>query len=64
MEWKTIDSAPRDNVPFLAFIPNMGIQIHFLDWSGVSSWRDSDYRPTHWTPLPPLLNSIRADKEM
>ena len=63
MEWKPIDSAPRDGTAFLGFLPQFGgyiadQRIQRCTWSGWGGgvW-DCQFEkggrgPTHWMPLP------------
>lgn len=66
-EWKTIDSAPRDQSEFLAYDPVSGcmdvcsssadgIWIGSTQFDGEYGPCDEEfnsYRATHWMPLPP-----------
>ena len=56
MNWRTIDSAPKDGSTFLTFMPGNCINYDFAEW-------DEDYgefckhgcgwdMATHWMPLP------------
>lgn len=56
-EWKTIDSAPKDESPFLAgFEGNDFFKIiHWeANWFWGPAWTDGlhSYRPSHWQHLP------------
>lgn len=58
MEWQPIETAPRDDVPFLAFIAPTWIEVmHFSEGhifyssDGDAPRADRDL-PTHWMPLP------------
>jgi hypothetical protein len=64
MDWKPIESAPRDGTPFLAFLtkwrPDFAVLRFVADRWDASGWRvcgvESEWvwqdEPTHWMPLP------------
>lgn len=59
MEWKPIETAPKDGSSFLAvtkcnkmLVANYGhTGILFISHIGAESWNE-DNLPTHWMPLP------------
>lgn len=67
VEWRPIETAPRDGSRFLAYGGGLDDQVETCSWSEVTCcWNletftadDSDdepdgyCRPTHWLPLPP-----------
>ena len=67
MEWKPIESAPRDGTRVLVFAPlktsgkaskrlspNPVVVAHFMDrWGWLSIPSQFSLLPTHWMPLPP-----------
>ena len=62
MEWKPIDTAPKDGTKILMFD---GETMQIVDWDKLdywgtsdcgSGWRDEWY-PTHWMPLPEAPNA-------
>lgn len=61
MEWKTIDSAPKDDTHILVS-DGRSVEKAYFDkdimkwceaWDGDQDF-DSLFDPTHWMPLPPL----------
>lgn len=52
MEWKTMESAPKDE-PILMLMKHGAIQGY---WDGETGsgyyWHDMEWYPTHWMPLP------------
>lgn len=58
IEWKTIDTAPRDGTVILGIDEAEGYA-HPMCWAEGYGWTDPDwdggYSPTHWTdhPTPP-----------
>ena len=65
VEWRPIETAPRDGSRFLGFGPECGVDfMHYQTGDGgrPEGFRDSfirvfsagvDDHPTHWLPLPP-----------
>lgn len=69
MEWKPIETAPKDGTRILAYWPDVHgnysatqTETWFgprrapneqLCWQSVYEWGDEFVYPTHWTPLPP-----------
>ena len=61
-EWQPIETAPRDETPILAFIPEESREYSFiyvliydeliLAWREAAGECYSQYAPTHWMPLP------------
>lgn len=67
MQWRPIETAPKDGSPFLACHYRSGV--HAITWHGKAShvplygWCEGDdaedidlWQPTHWMPLPPPPN--------
>ena len=66
MAWKTIDSGPRDGDEFYIGLPvrwkkykpqarKQGFpEGRFQMANEYGGWDNLSYKPTHWTPLPPL----------
>lgn len=65
MEWRTIDSAPKDGTSILVCVTHNTWDgewetIQWVDWArdGVAIWPNYQHRidipfpPTHWMPLP------------
>jgi len=66
MEWMPIETAPRDGIKFLT-VKHWGcsrewcmVVMHYDKYLGlVVSWdHDTEFKPTHWMPLPapPIAN--------
>lgn len=67
VEWRPIETAPRDGSRFLAYGGGLDDQVETCSWSeGTCCWNletftaddrddepDGYCRPTHWLPLPP-----------
>lgn len=67
MEWKTIDSAPRDGTKILVcYIKSPSLGVKLVSWQKSVFGDPTDFRfyegkasdgydhfPTHWMPLPP-----------
>ncbi len=58
--WQPIETAPRDNTAFLAYVGNAMNTMVVISWgpysqteSGWIGWPFADGEPTHWMPLPP-----------
>jgi hypothetical protein len=59
MQWRPIETAPRDGTEFLAYRPDAGVFTASYDdeqecWFANYGFEDIvDDLPTHWMPLPP-----------
>ena len=59
MEWKTIDTAPKDGTEILCY-PSDESSVCIVEWNpdrNGGSWVDPcegyyTFKPTHWMPLP------------
>lgn len=66
MDWRPIETAPKDGTAFLAYLPNRDgwvarqdiTILHYSGWGG-GVWEDQSClgkrhldEPTHWAPLP------------
>ena len=78
MEWKTIDSAPKDGASVMLYVPraitHKIVICHYRSWAvdytptgRAGVWQDRTsrvvYNATHWMPLPPKPNTINNDNE-
>lgn len=59
MDWKPIETAPKDGTRFLAYEHQSDYnhyecwwQSDFAEWEGWQNDWDSEPIPTHWMPLP------------
>lgn len=55
--WRPIETAPKDDEPFLAFVPHARVGYMLACCCGTDGqWRDNlsgeVHAPTHWMPLP------------
>lgn len=59
MQWRPIETAPRDGTEFIAYRPDAGVFTAGYDdeqdvWFANHGYEDiTDDLPTHWMPLPP-----------
>ena len=57
-KWKSIETAPKDGTPILGYQRGWfinGGEINITTWNPIwGTWQipSSDWRPTHWMPLP------------
>lgn len=66
MKWKPIETAPKDGTGILGFISETWIEGIFwngAEWSYLCDGDITPYgrsQPTHWMPLPPIEDELRA----
>lgn len=65
-EWQPIETAPKDESEFIAFIPGVGVKVvtSWSAWGGGTGhfhyetknhWKEPEWErcePTHWMPYP------------